>query len=138
MNAPIILSRGDHARLKSLLAHECPRPWPDPSQSSHLNAILRLAALTDDDAVLRERARLGGGVSLVSPTDPRDEFSLRLVMPYEADVDASWIPVTMPISLAVLGRRPGEVVSWATPGGSRVMRIVAVSAETEPAAPVLA
>jgi transcription elongation GreA/GreB family factor len=123
MNAPIVLSRGDHARLKSLLAHQCPRPWPDPAQSSQIKAILQAAAATDDDADLRSRARLGGRVTLVSPADTRDEFSFQLVMPYEADVDAGWIPVTMPISLAVIGRRSGELVSWLTPRGSRVMRI---------------
>jgi transcription elongation GreA/GreB family factor len=138
MNAPIVLSRGDHARLKSLLAHECPKPWPNPIETSRLKAILHSAALTDDEAELRKRARLGARVSLVSPTDTRDEFTLRLVMPHEADVDAGWIPVTLPISLAVIGRSLGEVVSWMTPGGSRMMRIVTVGAHSEPATPVIA
>ncbi|MCU0781731.1 MAG: GreA/GreB family elongation factor [Akkermansiaceae bacterium] len=136
MNAPIVLSRGDHARLKSLLAHQCPSPWPDPTQSSQIKAILQEAATTDDDADLGSRVRLGDRVTLVSPADRRDEFSLRLVMPFEADVDADWIPVTMPISLAVIGRKSGELVSWLTPRGPRVMRIVAVGADTESAATV--
>ena len=71
-------------------------------------------------------AGLGDQIALVSTTDSRDFFSFQIVTPHEANLDLDKLPVTLPISLAVLGRRVNAVVSWETPRGTREMRIVAV------------
>jgi len=66
-------------------------------------------------------------VTLVSPSDSRDYFKLTIVMPHQADVDSDLISISMPISLAVFGKKSGELVHWETPHGTREMRIVALN-----------
>ena len=65
-------------------------------------------------------------VTLVSPSDSRDYFKLAIVMPHKADVDSDLISISMPISLAVFGKKSGDLVRWETPYGTREMRIVAL------------
>lgn len=132
MNALIALSVEDHACLRQLLDHECPRPWPDPAQAAALAAVLDAARVTADPETLQDRAGLGDRVSLVCTSDPRDTFHPRIVLPCDANVDLDRIPVILPISLAVLGRRNGETVSWETAIGTRTMRIVAVEKQMGP------
>lgn len=126
MNDLTLLSVEDHACLLQLLNHEYPPPWPDPAQSSALAAFLDQAQVSADPDQLREHAGLGDQIALVSETDPRDFFSLRAVLPCDANLDLDRIPVTTPISIAALGRRTGDTVSWETSVGQRRMRIVAV------------
>lgn len=66
-------------------------------------------------------------VSLVCLADSLDSFDLQVVMPAEADLDQNRISVLLPVSLAVIGRRRGEQVSWDTPHGPREMKITGVS-----------
>ncbi len=47
----------------------------------------------------------------------------------EADIRAGRISVTSPIARALVGKRPGEVVDVAAPGGTRSYEIVAVRFE---------
>ncbi len=126
MNPSIILRGDDHARLQSLLNHDCHGPWPDPDQAAVLGSILEVARVTEEDSALDAHAGLGDQIALVSTTDSRDFFSFQIVTPHEANLDLDKLPVTLPISLAVLGRRVNAVVSWETPRGTREMRIVAV------------
>jgi transcription elongation GreA/GreB family factor len=133
MNSSFVLSGGDMDRLKSLLRHEGPGPWLDPEHSEILEAILDASVITDDVSALAERVGLDDETTLVSTTDSRDLFSLRIVTPHEADIDMDKIPVSMPIALAVLGHRVGETVSWVTPRGIREMRILAVRKCRQPA-----
>lgn len=133
MNNLIILSVEDHACLQQLLNRECPPPWPDPAQASAIAALLDQAQVSADPEKLRDHAGLGDQVALVSVTDPRDFFSLRAVLPCDANVDLDRIPVTLPISLAVLGRSMEESVSWETSVGHRLMRIVAIRKCQSPA-----
>ncbi len=126
MNDLIVLSVEDHAVLQQLLNHECPPPWPDPAQASLLDSLLEQARVTADPEALKEHAGLGDRIALVSVADPRDFFALQVVLPCDADVDMDRIPVILPISLAVLGRRTGETAEWETSIGHRHMRITAV------------
>jgi transcription elongation GreA/GreB family factor len=126
MNTSFVLSVADKDRLQSLLRHECPGPWLDPNHSEILEAIVDASGISEEIAVLSERVGLDDEATLVSTTDSRDFFSLRIVTPHEADIDQGMIPVSMPIALAVLGHRVGETVSWVTPRGIREMRILTV------------
>lgn len=82
--------------------------------------------MTENQRLLDSHAGLGDQIALVSVRDPGDFFSLQVVLPREANVDLDRISVILPISLAVLGRPSGEVVSWDTSHGIREMRIVAI------------
>ena len=126
MKNSIVLSVEDHACLQQLLNRECQPPWPDPAQASSLAALLDQAKVIANPETLDRHAGLGDQVALVSVADPRDFFSLRVVLPCDANVDMDRISVILPISLAVLGRRTDETVSWETSVGQRLMRIVAV------------
>lgn len=126
MHASIVLCGDDHARLLDLLNHECPGPWPAPEQAAALKKLADVAQVAEDQEILDSRVSLGDQVALVSVSDPGDFFSLQVVLPCEANVDLDRIPVTLPISQAVLGRRTHDVVTWETARETREMRIVAV------------
>lgn len=126
MNAPVVLCESDKERLHRLLTHQRPGPWLQPTQAAALEAILRSAKVTDDPTILASQVGLGDRVTLVSPEDPADVFDLKVVEPVDADIDQDKVPVSMPISLALLGHSRGERISWDTPRGLREMRIVEV------------
>jgi transcription elongation factor GreA len=78
------------------------------------------------EGILRQAvvvAELGdGSVSLGSEVVVVDEFGesvSRLVGPTEADLGRGWISIASPLGAALLGRRPGDEVGFATPGGDR-------------------
>ena len=48
-------------------------------------------------------------------------------MPHEADPGSSLISVLAPLSLALIGRKRGELVTWAANGALREMRITSIS-----------
>jgi len=130
MNAPVVLCESDKERLRQLLSHQRPGPWLQPNQAAALEAILRNAEVTDDASILASQVGLDDRVTLVAPEDPTDVFDLKVVEPVDADIDQDKVPVSMPISLALLGHGCGESITWDTPHGLREMRIVEVVKES--------
>lgn len=124
MKKNLLLSEPDHARLLSLLNEEVPRPTG--TQREALEAFLSRCATASRPEAMEDRVGLGDRVTLISPLDPDDWIELEIVPPAEADLDADRIPVTAPISLAVLGHSSGDPVAWEAPGGVRKMLISAV------------
>ena len=124
MRTNLLLSEADHARLSALLNEDVPRPSGE--QRAALEEFLSAAAIARRTEELEERVGLHDQVTLISPLDPNDWIQFEIVPPAEADVDADLIPVTAPISLAVLGLKSGDPVAWEAPGGLRKMLISAV------------
>jgi regulator of nucleoside diphosphate kinase len=131
MNSSIVLCTSDKQRLQRLLTDQRPGLCLQPNQVAALKAILRRAKVTDDPAILASQVGLDDRVTLVSPEDPADVFDLTVVEPVDADIDRDKLPVSLPISLALLGHRRGEKISWETARGLREMRIVNVVKEKE-------
>ena len=131
MKPLILLHEADKLRLDSLLNHHLPPPFPSPVAHATLEDILSSAKIVRDAALMDHHVSLFDEVTLVSPTDSRDYFKLAIVLPHQADVDADLISISTPISLAVFGRKSGDLVRWETPHGSREMRIVALKKHEE-------
>lgn len=121
-----MLEEAARTRLKELLENPDALPRLNSEQREVLSDWLLQARVAKRDADLEGRVGLYDRVTLVSPVDSRDWYKLEIVMPLEADVDEDRISVLAPVSLAVLGRKDGERVSWLTPAGPRTMNIIAV------------
>ncbi len=123
----LFLCAEDQQQLRALINHEAPGPRPTPEQAAALKKILTKSTAPASSAEAASWIGLGDHISLVSPKDSSDYFNLTIVLPSDANPDEDLISVLFPISLAALGHRCGENVSWETPRGMREMRIVSVS-----------
>ena len=80
-------------------------------------------------AFVIEEPKGDGSVALGSKVVVRDEFGesrYSLVGPAEADIKRGMISLESPLGTALMGRRVGEVVTFATPGGDRSAEILNV------------
>lgn len=121
-----MLEEAARARLKDLLENPEALPRLNSEQRETLSDWLLQTRVAKRNADLEGRVGLYDRVTLVSPQDSRDWYKLEIVMPLEADVDEDRISVLAPVSLAVLGRKDGDRVSWVTPSGPRTMTIIAI------------
>lgn len=126
MKTILHLGEVDQQSLKSILRHEVPAPWPTQDQAAALRKVLSKIAKASSGSDLRDAIGLNDRVSLVSPTDPTDTFDFQIVMPAESDPDEDRVSVLLPVSLAAIGRRVGELVSWECPRGLRLMHVASV------------
>jgi transcription elongation factor GreA len=81
------------------------------------------------NAVVIEETARDGQVSLGSKVKVRDEFGetlYALVGPAEADIGRGHISLESPLGTALMGKRVGDTVTFATPGGDRSAEVVAV------------
>src|ERR1035437_2056290 len=82
--------------------------------------------------IIREGSR-GGVISVGSSFEVEDEFGtqkLTLVGPTEADVAGGRISQESPVGKALLGHKVGESVSVKSPGGDRLVKIIAIEGKT--------
>lgn len=125
------ISEADQQRLHSILDHLAPGPWPNAEQTAALKGLLKKSGKAHPAEDLGDYVSFLDDVSLISPTDPRDSFDFRIVMPADADLDDDSLSVLLPVAVAVLGRRTGDTVSWECPRGIREMRVANVVKSTE-------
>ncbi|MFT4175977.1 MAG: GreA/GreB family elongation factor [Luteolibacter sp.] len=127
MNAPRFLSETDQARLHTILESSF-FPVPTADQRKALEDILANASPAENfDAMSADMIGFHDKVRLESPDDPEDAFEFEIVMPAEADVDQDKISILLPVSLAALGRKRGDIISWEIRDARRVMRIASIS-----------
>lgn len=131
MKNSISLSAEDQLKLKTVYDSKADGPKPSQDQKTALKKILTKASKNNSPDAPADWVGLGDHITLVSPKDPNDNFSLRIVLPAEANPDENLISVLFPISLAVIGQRCGENVSWETPQGAREMKIDSISKASE-------
>ncbi|MES2474965.1 MAG: GreA/GreB family elongation factor [Verrucomicrobiota bacterium] len=130
MNSFLYLSNGDLQRLQSILDHLAPGPWPNQDQSAALREVIARAAKARDPEA-HPCVGLLDEISLISSTDAEDRYDFSIVMPADANTDEDRLSVLQSVSLAVLGRRVGDLVSWECPRGVREMRIAKVKKFSE-------
>ena len=70
----------------------------------------------------------GATVEIVDE-DSGDETTYQIVGEDEADIKAGRISYSSPIARALIGKEEGDVVTVATPGGTKSLEIVAVRYE---------
>jgi transcription elongation factor GreA len=92
------------------------------SRISLLRKRVAEIALMNVDRIPTDRAGFGSTLHVIEGTGDRIVF--QLVMPEDADAPKGLVSTTSPIGRALLGRRAGDTVTVATPGGTREFEIV--------------
>jgi transcription elongation factor GreA len=90
-----------------------------------LNDILSRAEVVEPDNRDNNRVVFGKTVVVYDINEDR-EVTYKLVGPYESDPDKGFISIASPIGQAILGRRPGDEVKVATPGGTKEYEILEI------------
>lgn len=94
---------------------------------STLEKMIRFAEIIDDKDIEADVVSLGRTVTFVELPDEEEE-SYSIVGSAEADPLQGKISNDSPIAKALIGKRVGDEVSIATPGGDMVVKIVNVAA----------
>ncbi len=121
MNPTLLyITTEDRAKLCLLL-----RAATDPMRYPALHRLrseLDRAIVVDPTAIASTVVTMGSRVALEDlSTGEVDEYTL--VFPEHANVDARRLSVLAPIGTAILGYTQGDEVSWATPGGTRRIKL---------------
>ena len=87
-----------------------------------MSNIINLKGLNTDKVVF------GCYVSL-EDIDSGERIKYQLLGPYESDISQNKISVTSPIGKALIGKNIGAEISVQTPGGTRNLEIIDISAE---------
>ena len=83
-----------------------------------------------DPAALADSGKVVFGATVkLAPVDGGPSQSYQIVGDDEADIRGGLISINSPIARALIGRRPGDEVEVATPGGTRGFEILAVRVE---------
>jgi regulator of nucleoside diphosphate kinase len=123
-HTPIYLSRDDHTKLRLLL-----------TTGLHARASHALQKLRDDldRAVVLDPAAIPSDVVTL---DARVRFEdlgsneveeYTICFPDRANPEAGRLSILAPIGIALIGSRVGDIVNWQTPGGTRQLKVHAVS-----------
>jgi len=67
-----------------------------------------------------------GAIILLENIDTGEEVKYQLVGPDESDIDKGKISVTSPLGKGILGKVPGDEVTFQAPGGKRIYEIVEI------------
>lgn len=121
---PIYLSRDDHTKLRLLV-----------TTGLHTKASHALQKLLDelDRAVVLDPAAIPSDIVTL---DARVRFEdlgsseveeYTITFPDRANPEAGRLSVLAPIGMALIGSRVGDIVNWKTPGGTRQLKVRAVS-----------
>ena len=90
-----------------------------------LQAMLERAQILQEISPGSDVVGMGSKVS-VRDSEVADEFHYTLVGSYEADPLNDLISVSSPVGAALLGKKVGESVTVATPGGTMTLEILTI------------
>jgi regulator of nucleoside diphosphate kinase len=126
MTLPAIhLPRADYAKLRLLAATAPGVP--------KLGEELDRAIVIEDQTVPPGLVMMDSHVEFEDlSTGEIDDYTL--TYPDRANIEEKRLSVLAPIGTALIGFREGDIVSWATPGGVRRLRIRRVTQASHPAA----
>lgn len=114
------ISSEDHQVLKLLLAAS-----PKTATLDALRAELARATILPGVLLPKDVVRLHVPVRYEDLSTGEQE-TYTITLPPQADIDRGRISVFSPIGTALLGYRQGDEIFWATPGGTRHLRVVEV------------
>lgn len=91
-----------------------------------LREELQHAKIVSESQLPQDVVALDSRVQLEDLDDnTREEYSI--VMPAQADPDHQRLSVLAPVATALLGYRVGDTVEWPMPGGTRRLKVLAVT-----------
>eukprot|EP01031_Cornospumella_fuschlensis_P049024 gene49024-60013_t len=119
------MSQRDAHILRTLISIQDSVPAADANLRRALTEILAQALPSvPSGAKAAESVGLNDRVTVRSMTSPiDDEATFQLVLPTQSNAIEGKISVLAPMSLGVLGRRSGDIVTVETPNGSQRLKI---------------
>jgi transcription elongation factor GreA len=93
---------------------------------AELEEIIASAEVIDPAQLSGDQIKFGAHVRLIDEETER-EASYQIVGVHEADIKAGRLSITSPLAKALIGKRPGDVVSVPAPGGDRSYEILSVT-----------
>jgi transcription elongation factor GreA len=98
--------------------------WTE-ARVAELEDKISRAEVIDISKLSGDTVKFGAKVTLVDE-DTEDQAAYQIVGEFEADVKKGLISVSSPIARAIIGKRKGDSVEVATPGGGKSYEIVKV------------
>ena len=117
-------SHGDLSENAEYHAAKEQQGWTE-ARVAELEDKISRAEVIDISKLSGETVKFGAKVTLVDE-DTEEKAVYQIVGEFEADVKKGMISVTSPIARAIIGKRPGDSVEVATPGGGKSYEIVKV------------
>jgi transcription elongation factor GreA len=117
-------SHGDLSENAEYHAAKEQQGWVE-ARVAELEDKISRAEVIDISRLSGDTVKFGAKVTLVDE-DTEDEAIYRIVGEFEADVKQGKISVSSPIARAIIGKRMGDSVEVATPGGGKSYEIVKV------------
>ena len=128
----ILITEDDMARLKELVSRSSVALRRDQGHVEELRRELQRAEVVAAGDVPPDVVTMHSTVD-VRDLDASTRAVYTLVFPAEANLDARRISVLAPVGTALIGYRAGDVIEWATPGGTRRLLIESVLFQPEAA-----
>jgi len=117
-------SHGDLSENAEYHAAKEQQGWIE-ARVAELEDKISRADIIDVTKLSGDTVKFGAQVTLVDE-ETDDESSYQIVGEFEADVKKGKISVTSPIARAIIGKRKGDSVEVATPGGGKSYEILKV------------
>jgi transcription elongation factor GreA len=95
------------------------------SQIGELEGQVGLAQVIDVSTLSGDTVKFGATVTLVD-IDTDEEFRYQIVGQVESDIKAGRLSVSSPIARALIGKREGDEIDVATPGGRKQYEVLQV------------
>ena len=92
---------------------------------SELQFKLANADIIVPDKLTKDKALFGSKV-LLENSDTGEDVKYQLVGPDESDIEKGRISVSSPLGQAILGKKPGDELTFQGPGGKRVYELVEI------------
>jgi len=118
----IYITEFDMQRLTKLLQDAQFTTYRKSEYLEKLEEELERAHLVKPEEVPADVVTMNSRVRMVD-VESREEMTLTLVFPQDADIDQNKISVLAPIGTAMLGYRLGDTFEWVVPDGVRKLRI---------------
>jgi regulator of nucleoside diphosphate kinase len=118
----IFITEDDMARLRELVRRGRMSSRKDQNHLAELDRELDQAEVVSAGDVMPDVVTMNSVVR-VRDLDSGMSMVYTLVFPVEADIEKKRISVLAPIGTALLGFRGGDVLEWATPGGTKRFQI---------------
>lgn len=118
----IYITEYDAKRLLDLIQDPSKLEHREPASLESLRDELSRAQIVAPEDVPPDVITMNSTIEYVD-VDSREEETLTLVFPSDADTSQNRISVLAPIGTAMLGYRAGSTIAWNVPGGVRHLRI---------------
>ena len=126
----IFITDDDMARLRNLVRRGKMGSRRDRDHLEELHRELDRAEVVETGEVLSDVVTMHSKLR-VRDLDSDKSMVYTIVFPVDANIEKKRISVLAPIGTALIGYRAGDIVEWATPGGTRRLQIEEVLFQPE-------